>query len=192
MVRRLVVGLAVVALAGSGCARRVERSAAEASADAVGSVTDRQQRDLEQVLASQGRLTRDGDTLRASLASDVLFERGSVRLQAGADVELLDIARVLQRYPRTVVEIVGHTDNRGSERHNQDLSEGRAEAIRDHLVQGGVDASRLTVRGEGEQRPIGTNDTATGRAANRRIDLTIRPDDGLASEQSGAAAPPAP
>ena len=160
----------------------------------IGNYMDRQKREMEQVLANQDRIAREGDTLRASLSSDVLFESGSARLQPGADAKLLQIAEVLQRYPRTYVEITGHTDNRGSEASNQTLSEHRATAVRDSLVKSGVDSSRVTTHGAGELKPIATNDTATGRATNRRVDITIRPDEGLAREQGGSqgAPPPAP
>src|SRR5262245_6247295 len=67
----------------------------------IGNYMDRQKREMEQVLANQDRIQREGDTLRASLSSDVLFESGSARLQPGADGKLLQIAEVLQRYPRT-------------------------------------------------------------------------------------------
>ena len=152
----------------------------------IGNYMDRQKRDMEKVLANQDRIEREGDTLRASLSSDVLFESGSARLQPGADAEIAQIAEILKRQPGAFLEITGHTDNRGTERHNLDLSERRAATIRDGLVRNGVDASRLRTRGEGEHEPIATNDTATGRAANRRIDVTVRPGDGLAREQSGA------
>ena len=155
----------------------------------IGNYMDRQKREMEQVLANQDRIAREGDTLRASLSSDVLFESGSSRLQPGADTKLLQIAEILQRYPRTYVDVVGHTDNRGSEGYNDELSQRRAAAVRDNLVKAGVDASRVTTRGEGEHKPITTNDTATGRATNRRVDITIRPDEGLAREQSQGAAP---
>jgi outer membrane protein OmpA-like peptidoglycan-associated protein len=161
----------------------------------IGNYMDRQKRDMEKVLANQDRLEREGDTLRASLSSDVIFESGSARLQPGADGKLFQIAEVLQRYPRTYVDVTGNTDNRGSESFNQELSERRAAAVRDALVKSGVDGSRVSTRGDGERKPIATNDTATGRATNRRVDITIRPDEGLAREGSGSgqgAPPPAP
>jgi outer membrane protein OmpA-like peptidoglycan-associated protein len=192
VMRAVVVGALVAELVLPGCARRSGINTTTAAvgdargAAVVASDPDRQKRDLEQVVAGKGRVVRDGDTLRASLSSDVLFESGSARLQPGADAEIAQIAEILKRQPGAFLEITGHTDNRGTERHNLDLSERRAATIRDGLVRNGVDASRVRTRGEGEQAPIATNDTATGRAANRRIDVTVRPGDGLAREQSGA------
>lgn len=161
----------------------------------IGNYMERQKRDMERILSEQDRIAREGDTLRASLSSDVLFESGSAKLQPGADTKLFQVAEVLQRYPRTYVDIVGHTDNRGSEDYNQGLSVKRAEAVRDALAKSGVDTRRMTTRGEGEMKPIATNATATGRATNRRVEITIRPDEALAREHkeaSEAAPPPAP
>jgi outer membrane protein OmpA-like peptidoglycan-associated protein len=195
MARRLVVGTLVVGLALSGCARRsgsTTTAVVGGAAGAVGSEPDRQQRDLDQVLAGRGRVARDGNTLRASLSSDVLFESGSARLQPGADAEIAQIAEILRRQPGATLEITGHTDNRGSERYNRELSERRAATIRDGLVSNGLDGSRIRTRGDGEHAPIATNDTATGRATNRRVDITVRPDDGLAHEHGAGAQGTAP
>jgi outer membrane protein OmpA-like peptidoglycan-associated protein len=192
MVRWLVVGALVAGLALPGCVRKVERlnTTTGDARGVAGSGADLQRRDLEQILASKGRVAREGDMLRASVSSDVLFESGSARLQPGADAELAQIAEVLKRQPGTSLEVTAHTDNRGTERYNQELSERRAATIRDSLVKSGVDASRIRTRGEGEHEPIATNDTATGRATNRRVDITIRPDEGLAREQSAPSEQP--
>ncbi len=102
---------------------------------------------------------------------------------------------MLNKYPRTRVDIVGHTDSRGSEQSNQELSLHRAQAVRDVLVSDGVASARIAADGAGETRPVSTNDTASGRAMNRRVEITIRPDEGLAAEgheSERAAPPPAP
>jgi outer membrane protein OmpA-like peptidoglycan-associated protein len=161
----------------------------------VGYYMDRQAKDMQEVLDRQDRLERDGDTLRASLSSDVLFDSGSATLHPGAGDKLRQIADVLQKYPRTRVEIVGHTDSKGSDQSNLVLSRQRAESVRDAIVQDGVSAARITTRGAGESRPVATNDSSTGRAMNRRVEITVRPDEAVAAEggagQRGAP-PPAP
>ena len=165
------------------------------SGGAIGYYMDRQKKEMEQVLARQDRVERDGDALRVALASDVLFDSGSARLQPGAEDKLREVAQVLDRYPRTRLEVIGHTDSRGSAASNEALSERRADAVRDALVRDGVSATRLTARGVGETRPVATNDTAEGRAMNRRVEIVSRPDEGLAAEgREGehAAPPPAP
>jgi outer membrane protein OmpA-like peptidoglycan-associated protein len=159
----------------------------------VGHYMDNQEKEMRQVLDRQDRLEREGDTLRASLSSDVLFDSGSAKLQPGASDKLRQVADVLSHYPRTRVEIVGHTDSRGSEPSNEQLAQRRAQAVRDVLVHDGVDAARITARGAGESRPVATNDTTTGRAMNRRVEITVRPDEGLVAEgrERESAAPPA-
>jgi outer membrane protein OmpA-like peptidoglycan-associated protein len=161
---------------------------------AVGYYLDKQKKEMEEVLARQDRVERDGELLRVALSSDVLFDSGSATLQPGAQDKLREVARVFVRYPRTRLEIVGHTDNRGSEASNQTLSDRRADAVRTALVTEGVDGGRISVHGEGESRPVATNDTPEGRAQNRRVEILSRPDEGLAAESEGArgAPPPAP
>ena len=80
---------------------------------------------------------------------------------------------VLQRNPGITVELDGHTDSIGAEAYNQGLSVRRAQAVKDHLVSEGIDASRFTVKGFGETQPIASNDTAEGRAENRRVGFEI-------------------
>ena len=104
------------------------------SGTAVGYYLDKQKEEMEEVLARQDRVERDGETLRVALSSDVLFDSGSATLQPGAQDKLREVARVFMRYPRTRLEIVGHTDNRGTEGSNQTLSDRRAAAVRGALV----------------------------------------------------------
>lgn len=160
----------------------------------IGYYMDKQAKEMEGVLARQDRLEREGEGLRVSLSSDVLFDSGSARLYPGGADKLREVAGVLQRYPRTSVEIVGHTDSRGSDASNHDLSERRAGAVRAELVRNGVSQGRLAARGDGENRPVATNDTPEGRARNRRVELVSRPDETLATESGESrrgAAPPA-
>jgi outer membrane protein OmpA-like peptidoglycan-associated protein len=86
---------------------------------------------------------------------------------------LNEVAEVLVSNPEIHVRIEGHTDSRGSESYNQNLSEERAASVLQYLLSRGVEASRLTSRGYGESRPIEDNATATGRAANRRVEIHI-------------------
>lgn len=81
------------------------------------------------------------------------------------------VAQVLRDYPDIEIEIQGHTDSRGRDDYNMRLSQQRAEAVRQYLIEQGISASRLTARGYGEERPIDTNQTSAGRAANRRVEF---------------------
>jgi outer membrane protein OmpA-like peptidoglycan-associated protein len=169
------VGAAVGGLAGTG----------------IGYYMDRQAKDMQEVLSRQDRVEREGETLHVALSSDVLFDSGKASLQPGAQDKLVEVARVLNRYPRTSIEIVGHTDDRGGDASNQALSERRARAVRDVLVRDGVTAERITTRGAGESRPVATNSTPEGRSLNRRVEIVTRPDDSFA-EQRGREAAPSP
>jgi outer membrane protein OmpA-like peptidoglycan-associated protein len=143
----------------------------------IGAYMDKQQREMQSVLDRQDRLERRGDTIYMSLSGDVLFATDSSRLYPGGEDKMREIAGILQRYPRSYVEIVGHTDSQGSESYNMQLSDRRATAVADALASNGVSPSRIVARGVGETRPVADNGTTDGRARNRRVDITIKPDD---------------
>lgn len=103
----------------------------------------------------------------------VTFANNSAELVGESDKILDEMAETLKRYPEQRVEIAGYTDNRGSEKYNQQLSERRANAVRDYLIGRGVTADRLTARGFGEADPIADNASAEGRSANRRVELHL-------------------
>jgi outer membrane protein OmpA-like peptidoglycan-associated protein len=89
---------------------------------------------------------------------------------------VLDEAIRILREENTVVVIAeGHTDATGSAAYNQKLSERRADAVRRYLVNGGIGAERIQTEGFGESRPVASNETADGRAQNRRVELRILP-----------------
>jgi outer membrane protein OmpA-like peptidoglycan-associated protein len=124
------------------------------------------------------------------MSSDVLFESGKAYLQPGARDKLRQFAGVLQRYPRTDIEVVGHTDSRGTDEFNYELSQQRASAVADELANNGVSRSRMNLRGEGESRPVATNETREGRAMNRRVEVNVRPDQSLRAEQAATLEEP--
>ncbi len=101
----------------------------------------------------------------------VNFNFNSAKLTPESYPVLLHAAEVLLTHPDLRVEIQGYTDNVGSERYNQKLSEKRAQSIMHYLVSKGVSSSRLTAKGYGESNPIADNRTADGRAMNRRIEF---------------------
>lgn len=110
-----------------------------------------------------------------TLRRQVRFGSNSARIQPSSTPLLAEIADLLLSHPEIQqVEIEGHTDNRGGRRRNQELSQRRADAVRDWLIRAGVEASRLTARGYGQTQPRVPNITASNRARNRRIELTIR------------------
>lgn len=103
----------------------------------------------------------------------VNFETNSDRLLPGAEQVLRDAATTLARNPDLKVEVAGHTDDRGAADYNQRLSERRALTVRDYLIDKGAVAANLSVRGYGEASPIESNQTANGRAENRRVVLRL-------------------
>jgi outer membrane protein OmpA-like peptidoglycan-associated protein len=107
--------------------------------------------------------------------SDVLFDTGQTTLKSGAREKLSKLAGILSAYPGAYqVEIEGHTDSVGAEMFNLNLSRGRAESVRDYLVQNGIKAERvIAARGFGEAKPVADNETAAGRQVNRRVEIII-------------------
>lgn len=104
---------------------------------------------------------------------DVLFATGSAEIQGGTNENLQKLVNFLNQYPDRKVQIEGHTDNVGSASFNQNLSRQRAESVRRFLVERGIDSSRLSVSGYGFERPVASNETATGRQQNRRVEVVI-------------------
>jgi outer membrane protein OmpA-like peptidoglycan-associated protein len=107
--------------------------------------------------------------------SDVLFDTGKATLKPGAREKLSKLAGILSAYPGAYrIEIEGHTDSVGSDESNLDLSRGRAESVRDYLVQSGVKSERvIATSGLGESNPVSGNETAAGRQVNRRVEIII-------------------
>jgi outer membrane protein OmpA-like peptidoglycan-associated protein len=158
--KNAVIGAGIGALAGAG----------------VGAYMDRQQKDLRQELEGRGvYVTRSGDNIVLNLPSDVTFASGSADI-AGSFLPVLDdVATILNQYPSTYIDVVGHADSQGTDADNLSLSERRANAAAGYLVARKVKAERVYVAGLGESQPIATNATAEGRAKNRRVEITLRP-----------------
>ena len=115
------------------------------------------------------------DTARGLIVnmSDVLFDTGKFTLRPLARENLAKVAGIISGHPGLMLDVEGHTDNVGSEDYNQRLSEQRGSAVRDYLMQAGMPASSVTTRGFGETQPLASNDTASGRQQNRRVELVI-------------------
>ena len=104
---------------------------------------------------------------------DVLFDTGKADLRAGARERLAKVAGILIAYPDIQVEIDGYTDNTGAAAFNQQLSEERAQVVRDYISQQGVPTGSISVHGFGEDSPLASNDTPSGRQQNRRVELVV-------------------
>jgi outer membrane protein OmpA-like peptidoglycan-associated protein len=176
----------------------VERHRAEAEAAAAQAARDRQaaqaeveraQQAAEQARQEQVRLrqqlvqqfnrileTRESTRGLIVNMSGVWFDVGQATLKPGAREKLARIAAILSTQPNLKVEVEGHTDNTGSDDLNQALSERRANAVRDFLIQNGVDGASITARGLGKSQPVASNDTAAGRQLNRRVEMIVTGD----------------
>ncbi len=146
----------------------------------IGRYMDNQEAALRQQFAASDAVNvqRNADLLAVTFKSDVLFDVNSATLKPGAYTEINRVAKVLIEYPQTTIQIAGHTDSSGSETYNQTLSERRAMSVQNALSGQGVDASRMQVIGYGEGQPIADNSTEAGRQLNRRVVVTIAPQQG--------------
>lgn len=159
------IGAAIGAMAGGGTGRYM----------------DNQQQELNtQLEAEQARdvlnITRlDNDALKIGVASDASFAVDSASMSMDAQTTFNKIAGVLKDYDKTAIHVVGHTDSTGSEQHNLQLSQQRAQSVAQFLTGHGVTSQRVLTWGRGESQPIATNATADGRAENRRVDIVIKP-----------------
>ncbi|MDR3724318.1 MAG: OmpA family protein [Terracidiphilus sp.] len=126
---------------------------------------------LNKVLA-----TRDSARGLIVSMSDVLFDTGKFTLKEGAREKLAKVAGILIVYPTLAIEVGGYTDNVGGDEMNQKLSENRAGAVRDYLVEQGVGTASVTAKGFGNTSPVASNDNASGRQENRRVELVVSGD----------------
>jgi outer membrane protein OmpA-like peptidoglycan-associated protein len=108
--------------------------------------------------------------------SDVLFDTAKATLKPGAREKLARVSGILGSHPDLKIEVEGHTDSVGSDEYNQGLSERRAESVRSYLVAQHIAPQTITTKGFGEQKPVATNDTASGRQQNRRVELVVSGD----------------
>ncbi len=117
--------------------------------------------------------TRDSARGLIVSMSDVLFDTGKFSLNPGAREKLAKVAGILMSYPSLNTEVGGYTDNIGSNDMNQTLSQNRADAVRDYLVNQGVASSSVSSRGFGNTSPVASNDNSSGRQSNRRVELVV-------------------
>ena len=158
--KKALIGAGVGALAGGG----------------VGYYMDVQEAKLREQLQGTGvGVTRVGDEIILNMPGNVTFSTNSADVKSNFYGVLNSVSLVLKEYEKTVIEVAGHTDNRGSETYNQSLSVRRAASVSQYLGTQGLEHMRLITVGYGELRPIADNDTNAGRQQNRRVELTLAP-----------------
>jgi outer membrane protein OmpA-like peptidoglycan-associated protein len=143
---------------------------------AVGNYMDRQQAKLRSQLAGTGvSVTRMGDNITLNMPGNITFASNSAEINPSFYKVLNSVNLVLKEYDKTLIEVAGHTDSTGSSEYNQQLSERRANAVAQYLESQGLRSDRVMTVGAGETHPVASNDTAEGRQANRRVELTLTP-----------------
>jgi len=158
---------------------QADANAARQQADAAQQQAQQAQQQVAQtraqLLGQLNQVLQTRDTARGLIVSmpDVLFETGKADLSMNARERLAKVAGILVAYPDIRVEIDGYTDSTGTVDLNQRLSEDRAASVRDYLARQGVPASALSARGFGQDNPVASNDTVSGRQENRRVELVV-------------------
>jgi outer membrane protein OmpA-like peptidoglycan-associated protein len=130
---------------------------------------------------SQDLKMKETDTeIRFELSGDVLFDFNQSNIRAAAEPSLEKVAAAIQEYPKAEVSIEGHTDSKGSDGYNQNLSLKRAESVKLWLIARGVNGANLSTRGWGETKPVAPNqnadgsDNPEGRQQNRRVEIVVK------------------
>lgn len=136
---------------------------------------ERQKREMEQATRGTGvAVTQTADNqLRLDIPSDISFDTGRSEIKPNFEPVLDRLAESMRNNPGAEVRIVGHTDNTGSESLNERLSLDRAISARNYLTARGVSGARIRVEGRGDREPIASNDSAQGRARNRRVEIYV-------------------
>jgi outer membrane protein OmpA-like peptidoglycan-associated protein len=143
---------------------------------AVGVYMDRQEQELRRRTAGTGvEVERQGDQLVLTMPSGITFAFDRYDIQPQFRPTLDQIAQTLNAYPQTIIDIYGHTDSTGTDAYNQTLSENRARGVASYLQSQGVQPVRMATQGYGESQPIADNNTTSGQAANRRVEIRIVP-----------------
>jgi outer membrane protein OmpA-like peptidoglycan-associated protein len=140
------------------------------------SLMDSQEAQLRESLNKTGvNITRNGGTIHLNMPGHLTFASGSHKIKPGFHEVLNSLARILNEYQATQINICGHTDSVGKQSYNRTLSTIRARRVASYLAAQGIGAERLAVEGLGETKPIASNKTKSGRARNRRVEIEILP-----------------
>ena len=142
----------------------------------VGYYMDTQEAKLRKQLRDTGvSVERDGDNINLIMPSNITFASGGSTLSDSFFKVMDSVVLVVQEFEKTIIVSAGHTDSQGSDSSNQSLSERRAKAVADYLLQKGVAAARIETIGFGEMQPVADNGTSAGRALNRRVEISLFP-----------------
>jgi outer membrane protein OmpA-like peptidoglycan-associated protein len=157
-----IIGAAVGGAAGAYIGNYMDKQAAEIEADLDGATVE-----------------RIGEGIKITFDSGLLFDVGKSDLRSASRTNLTNLAAILNKYPDTEILVEGHTDATGSDESNMTLSRNRAQSVANFLGSQQVISTRFTIMGYGESQPIASNETDSGRQANRRVELAIMANDKL-------------
>ncbi|MCA9741175.1 MAG: OmpA family protein [Deferribacteres bacterium] len=144
----------------------------------IGNYMDKQAAEMERDLEG-AKITRVGEGIKVTFDSGILFDVNKATLKPASKESLAKLAQILNKYEDTNILLEGHTDATGSDEHNLTLSRQRAQSVSNYLASLGVNVPRLVIMGYGEDQPVADNDTETGRAQNRRVEVAIYANDKL-------------
>ncbi|MET1255326.1 OmpA family protein [Aliikangiella maris] len=172
------IGAAICGIIGSRKSSKRARNAALGCGivgASIGAYMDSQEKKLRESLEQTGvSIQREGDQIRLIMPGNITFATNQSSVQSSFHPVLNSVVTVLREYEETIIEVEGYTDSTGSWSHNMTLSEARAKAVSNYLQGGGIITQRLITTGKGPNNPIANNDTAEGRAQNRRVEIRIR------------------
>lgn len=143
-----------------------------AAGAAIGNYMDRQAEELDQELEN-AEVERVGEGIKITFDSGILFDFDSYALRPASRENIRELSDVLKKYEDTKILFAGHTDSKGSEEYNQQLSEDRAKAVASFTAEQGVASDRMIITGYGESDPVADNSTEAGRQKNRRVEIAI-------------------
>ncbi|MEO8382865.1 MAG: OmpA family protein [Acidobacteriota bacterium] len=173
----VIGGVAGAVIGNQSGNNRTGAVAGAAAGAAVGGVIgrrmDKQEQELRQIEGVEVSRPSEGE-INVRLTNDILFDTDSSALRAASRTTLQELGTNFRQYPDNLISVEGHTDSTGTNSHNKSLSEQRASAVADYLIDSGVRSSAITVYGYGEENPKSSNDTAEGRQLNRRVEIHIR------------------
>ncbi|MDA8960338.1 OmpA family protein [Akkermansiaceae bacterium] len=158
--QRALIGAGIGALAGGG----------------IGNYMDKQEAELRQELQGTGiSITRQGNQVILNMPGDITFPTGESRISPDFFPTLNSVAKVVNKYNKTLVDVVGHTDNVGDRNYNYRLSQTRAGNVANYLQDRKVDSRRFNVSGRGPDEPAASNGSSSGRQLNRRVTIQLSP-----------------
>lgn len=155
--------------------RSAEANQAQSEAQRARNEAEQLRRQMQELREMQAQQTDRGMVLTLG---DILFDLNEATLQGPGMRTIDELASFLKRYEDRRIRIEGYTDSTGAEEYNQKLSQRRAEAVRDAVVDRGVAPDRIEVRGFGEAYPVASNDDPSGRQRNRRVEIVISDEEG--------------